>query len=384
MSLSLFSILMTAPAVVAAPAEPVMPQPAAILADTRRVADWQLANRTNWATMPAARKSVREVRDWQQATFWVALTELANRDKAYAQPLLDLGRAEQWQMGDLPFHADDQLIGQAWLWAAQNGAGKKAIAPMRAYFDHVLANRPTIGLEFIPVAPGKGTSTCTDRWCWCDALFMAPPTMLRLAQATGDRRYADFVHAEWKATTDYLFDPSEQLYFRDSRFFDMRDAKGRKLFWSRGNGWVMAGLVRVLQVLDKSDPQRPTYEKLFKDMAARIVTLQKADGYWPASLLDDDPGTPPESSGTAFFTYAFAWGVDNGLLDRATYQPAAVRGWGALGRAVQPDGMLGWVQQVGDRPDSVSAKETQFYGSGAYLLAGTAMFDLAKKRANPR
>ena len=384
MSLSLFSILMTAPAVVAAPAEPAMPQPAAILADTRRVADWQLANRTNWATMPAARKSVREVRDWQQATFWVALTELANRDKAYAQPLLELGRAERWRMGGLPFHADDQLIGQAWLWAAQNGEGEKAIAPMRAYFDHVLANRPTIGLEFIPVAPGKGTSTCTDRWCWCDALFMAPPTMLRLAQATGDRRYADFVHAEWKATTDYLFDPSEQLYFRDSRFFDMRDAKGRKLFWSRGNGWVMGGLVRVLQALDKSDPQRPTYEKLFKDMAARIVTLQKADGYWPASLLDDDPGTPPESSGTAFFTYAFAWGVDNGLLDRATYQPAAVRGWGALCRAVQPDGMLGWVQQVGDRPDSVSAKETQFYGSGAYLLAGTAMFDLAKKRANPR
>lgn len=384
MSLSLFSILMTTPAALAAPAEPVMPHPAAILTDTRRVADWQLANRTNWATMPAARKSVQEVRDWQQATFWVALTELANRDRRYAKPLLDLGRAEKWQLGDLPFHADDQLIGQAWLWAAKNGEGKKAIAPMRAYFDHVLANRPTMGLEFIPVAPGKGTSACTDRWCWCDALFMAPPTMLRLAKATGNKRYADFVHEEWKATTDYLFDPSEQLYFRDSRFFDMRDAKGRKLFWSRGNGWVMGGLVRVLQVLDKKDPQRPYYEKLFKDMATRLVTLQKADGYWPASLLDNNPGTPPESSGTAFFTYAFAWGVDNGLLDRATYQPAAVRGWAALGRAVQPDGMLGWVQQVGDRPDSVSAKETQFYGSGAYLLAGTAMFDLAKKRGKPQ
>lgn len=383
MSLSLFSFLMSAPAALAAPAEPAMPQPAAILADTRRVADWQLANRTNWATMPAARKSVQEVRDWQQATFWVALTELANRDRRYAKPLLELGRAEQWQMGDLPFHADDQLIGQAWLWAAQNGEGAKASAPMHAYFDHVLANRPTIDLEFIPVAPGKGTSTCTDRWCWCDALFMAPPTMLRLARITGDKRYADFVHEEWKATTDYLFDPSEQLYFRDSRFFDMRDARGRKLFWSRGNGWVMGGLVRVLQVLDRTDPQRPYYETLFKGMAARIVTLQKADGYWPASLLDDDPGTPPESSGTAFFTYAFAWGVDNGLLDRATYEPAAVRGWAALGRAVQSDGMLGWVQQVGDRPDSVSAKETQFYGSGAYLLAGTAMYDLSKKRLNP-
>ncbi|HWT43746.1 MAG TPA: glycoside hydrolase family 88 protein [Sphingopyxis sp.] len=380
MPLSLLALMMTSPTAAAAPAEPAMPRPAAILAQTRRVADWQLANRTNWATMPTARKSVRDVRDWQQATFWVALTELANRDRSYAKPLLELGHAEGWRMGDRPYHADDQLIGQAWLWAAQNGGGKQAAAPMRAYFDHLLANRPTIGLEFIPVAPGKGTSTCTDRWCWCDALFMAPPTMLRLAKATGDKNYADFVHAEWKAATDYLFDPSEQLYFRDSRFFDMRDTKGRKLFWSRGNGWVMGGLVRVLQVLDKKDPQRPYYEKLFKDMSAKLVTLQKADGYWPASLLDNDPGTPPETSGTAFFTYAFAWGVDNGLLDRRVYEPAAVRGWHALQDAVQPDGMLGWVQQVGDRPDSVSAKETQFYGSGAYLLAGTAMYDLSKKR----
>lgn len=381
MSLSLFAplIVISAPAVVAE-AEPVMPKPAAILAETRRVADWQLANRTNWATMPAARPSVRNPRDWQQATFWIALTELADRDRRYAKPLLALGRELQWKLGDNVFHADDQLIGQAWIWSARHGTGKAAIAPARAYFDNVLAKRPTGSLEFIPGAPGAGWSRCTDRWCWCDALFMAPPTLLRLAKATGDKRYAEFAHEEFKATTDYLFDPTENLYFRDSRFFDMRDAKGRKLFWSRGNGWVMGGLVRVLQVLDKKDPQRPYYEKIFKDMAAKLVTLQKADGYWPASLLDNDPGTPPESSGTAFYTYAFAWGVDNGLLDRATYEPAAVRGWQALGRAVQPDGMLGWVQQVGDRPDSVSATETQFYGTGAYLLAGTAMYDLARKR----
>lgn len=160
----------------------------------------------------------------------------------------------------------------------------------------------------------------------------------------------------------------------------MRDDKERKLFWSRGNGWVMGGLVRMLQVMDKRDPKRSIYAKLFSDMAAKLVTLQKADGYWPASLLDNDPASPPESSGTAFFTYAFAWGVDNGLLDRNAYEPAAVRGWHALQHAVQSDGMLGWVQQVGDRPDSVSATETQFYGSGAFLLAGTAMYGLSRKQ----
>ncbi|MEG3181369.1 glycoside hydrolase family 88/105 protein [Sphingomonas sp. LT1P40] len=380
--MSLIFLALTAAPAAIVEVQPSMPRPAAILAETRRVADWQLANRTNWATMPAARKSVQNPRDWQQATFWIALSELANRDRRYAKPLLDLGRDVSWKLGDNPFHADDQLIAQAWLWAARNGAGKSVIAPTVAYFDNVLANRPIGSLEFIPVAPGKGTSKCTDRWCWCDALFMAPPTLMQLAKATGDQRYAEFAHAEFKATTDYLFDPSEQLYFRDSRFFDMRDGKGRKLFWSRGNGWVMGGLVRMLQVMDRKDPKRPYYTKLFRDMSAKLLTLQKADGYWPASLLDGDPGTPAESSGTAFFTYAFAWGVNAGLLDRAMYQPAAIKGWNASVRAVQPDGMLGWVQQVGDRPDSVSAKETQFYGSGAFLLAGTAMVDLARKAKN--
>lgn len=378
MSLILFALAAAPAAIVET--QPAIPRPAAILAETRRVADWQLANRTNWATMPAARPSVRNPRDWQQAAFWIALTDLADRDRSYGKPLLDLGRELGWRLGDNPFHADDQLIVQAWTWAARNGAGKAALSPARTYFDNVLANRPAGSLAFVPVAPGRNTSKCTDRWCWCDALFMAPPTLLRLAIATGDKRYADFAHEEFKATTDYLYDPVERLYFRDSRFFDMRDAKDRKLFWSRGNGWVMGGLVRMLQVMDRKDPRRSYYEKLFRDMAGKLVTLQKADGYWPASLLDGDPGTPPETSGTAFFTYAFAWGIDAGLLDRATYQPAAIKGWDAVVRAVQPDGMLGWVQQVGDRPDSVSAKETQFYGSGAFILAGTAMYDLARKQ----
>lgn len=380
MSLILLALATATPAAIVE-TRPAMPRPAAILAETRRVADWQLANRTNWATMPAARPSVRNPRDWQQAAFWIALTDLANRDRRYGQPLLDLGRELGWRLGDKPFHADDQLIAQAWIWAARNGAGEAALAPTTAYFGNVLANRPRGSLEFVPVAPGRNVSECTDRWCWCDALFMAPPTLLQLAKATGDRRYAEFAHEEFKATTDYLYDASEKLYFRDSRFFDVRDAKGRKQFWSRGNGWVMGGLVRMLQVMDRNDPKRPYYEKLFRDMAGKLVTLQKADGYWPASLLDGDPGTPPESSGTAFFTYAFAWGVNAGLLDRATYQPAAIKGWKAAVRAVQPDGMLGWVQQVGDRPDSVSAKETQFYGAGAFILAGTAMYDLARKGA---
>jgi unsaturated rhamnogalacturonyl hydrolase len=371
-------LMLLAPVAIAAAAQPAMPRPADVLAATRRVADWQIAYRDRFDHIPAVRQNTRNPRGWEQATFWVALTELADRDPRYAETLLSLGQTEGWRLGNRPFHADDQLIFQAWDWAARGGAGNATRAPAKAYYDAVLANRPTSTLEFVAKEPGNGDPECTVRWCWCDALFMAPASLLRMTAATGDPRYARFAHEEFRATTDYLFDRGEHLYFRDSRFFGRRDGAGRKLFWSRGNGWVMGGLVRILQQLDKRDPERPYYVALFREMAARLVRLQKADGYWAPSLLDSGPNTPPESSGTGFFVYAFAWGVESGLLDARTYRPAAIKGWAALQRAVQSDGMLGWVQQVSDRPDAVAKTDTQYYGTGAFLLAGTAMYDLAR------
>jgi unsaturated rhamnogalacturonyl hydrolase len=249
--------------------------------------------------------------------------------------------------------------------------------PMRAYFDRILADPPRGSLAFIPNASGTGDPACTTRWCWCDALFMAPPTLLKLAKATGDQRYARFAHDEFAATKALLFDPSEHLFFRDSRFFGRRDDAGRKLFWSRGNGWVMAGLIRIIETLDPKDPARASYVALFREMATRLLSLQRSNGYWAPSLLADGADVPPETSGTGFFVYAFARGISLGVLDRQTYEPAVLKGWAALGRAIQPDGMIGWVQQVSDRPDMVARADTQFYGAGAFVLAGTAVYDLS-------
>jgi len=360
-----------------ADARATMPRPAEILAQARRVADWQVAHRD---MLIAGRPTASDPRDWQQATFWVAMTDLADRDARYRPLLLDLARQEQYRLGNRPFHADDQLIGQAWLWASRHGEGTAAIAPMRAYFDTVLANRPTNALEFLLPADGRGDPPCTTRWCWCDALFMAPATLIQLSKATGDPRYARFAHEEYAATRSYLFDRDEHLFFRDSRFFDRRDAAGRKLFWSRGNGWVFAGLVRIIAALDKGDPERAAYVALFREMAARLLPLQRANGYWAPSLLDNGPDALPETSGTGFFTYGLARGIEMGLLDRKTYLPAALKGWAALGGSIQPDGMLGWVQQVSDRPDKVAQGDTQFYGAGAFVLAATALYDLAHRR----
>lgn len=355
-----------------------LPPRGAVLASMEKLADWQLAHLDPSYISGPSWSRPRDARDWQAATFWVGLTALADRSASprFANAIVATGESLHWQMGPRLYHADDHLIGSVWLWVSTRRSRPEVRAPMQAQFDRMLAAPSAIGLEFVPREPGGGDSACTDRWCWCDALFMAPPTLWATTLATGDQRYADFADREFRATTAYLFDKSEALFFRDSRFFDRKGAHGEKLFWSRGNGWVFSGLARILPMLAEDDPRRAFYVDLFRRMAARLVKLQRPNGYWAPSLLADPATAVDETSGTAFFVHGMAWGIKAGILDRATYLPAVVRGWAALGRAIQPDGRLGWVQQVSDRPDSVAASDSQFYGTGGFLLAGSAIVDL--------
>jgi unsaturated rhamnogalacturonyl hydrolase len=369
-----------APAAASEQASAALPARAKILESIERMADWQLQHLGNLDYIPLARPSTKDPRDWQQAAFWVGLTGVADRSASprFREAILATGRKLGWTLGGRLYHADDHLIGSVWLWAATHGAGKEALKPMRASFDKILAKPLDHDLTFTAPAQG-GDPECTTRWCWCDALFMAPPTLYALTRQTRDQRYAAFAHKEYRATTDLLFDKSEHLYFRDSRFFDQRGAHDEKLFWSRGNGWVFSGLARLIPELPKSDPRRAYYVGLFREMAARLLPLQRANGYWPPSLLADPARSADETSGTGFYVHGLAWGIKAGLLPRDRYLPAVARGWAALERAVQPDGRLGWVQQVSDRPDVVKAEDTQLYGVGAYLLAGAAVADLAGK-----
>jgi len=356
--------------------------PRAVLSLARRVADWQLAQLAHPA--PHSPRESDDPRSWEQGAFWVGLAHLADATGAprYRDAILAQGRANQWRLGDRIYFADDQVIGQSYAWAAAHGAGTDALAPMRSSFDAILARPSRVHLSFVVPASGYGDTPCLKRWCWCDALFMGPPGWAALSRQTGDARYARFALSEFWATSDFLYDEEEHLFYRDSRFFDRRDAQGRKLFWSRGNGWVMAGTANLLDALP-DDLDHARLERLFVDMAARIRTLQKPDGYWAPSLLAPE-NSPPETSGTGFFVFALAWGVNQGLLDRAEYEPAIRNGWAALTRAVGPDGRLGWVQQVSDRPDQVAESDTQFYGVGAFLLAGAAVAALDLSDDRPR
>lgn len=373
-------LLLALPGAAPAGAGTSLPTRAGALGSVERLADWQLAHLEPLDYIPLAYAGTHNPRDWQQAAFWVGLTRVADRSASprFREAILAMGRREGWQLGDRPYHADDHLIGSVWIWAARHGAGPEALAPMKARFEQILAAPQTGSLIF--TVPQSGDPSCTVRWCWCDALFMAPPTLFGLTRETGDPRYAAFADSEYRLTTDLLFDKGERLYFRDSRFIGQRGSHGEKLFWSRGNGWVFSGLARLIPELPKGDPRRAYYVGLFRTMAARLVGLQRPNGYWPPSLLADPARSADETSGTGFYVHGLAWGIKAGLLPRARYLPAVVRGWAALERAVQPDGRLGWVQQVSDRPDAVAAKDTQFYGVGAYLLAGAAVYDLAARR----
>jgi rhamnogalacturonyl hydrolase YesR len=371
LSLSLYPALADA-----APAVPDSP-----LALAERLADWQLAHGSDPSLVQRFAEETRRATSWEQATFWIGMTELADHlpaDRGVAETVLAMGKGEGWRPGPRPYHADDQAIAQAFLWATKHGAGSAAAEPFRVYAEAILARPPVVSLAFYA---GTAGVECETRWCWADALFMAPPAWIALSRQTRDPRYRRYALAEYRRTVAFLYDPAERLMYRDSRFFERRDAAGRKEFWSRGNGWVFASLARIIPMLPPHDPDRLWMETLFRQMAVRLLGLQKADGYWAPSLLAME-GSPPETSGTAFFTYGLAWGVNAGVLGRSAYAPAALRGWTALKRSIQPDGRLGYVQQVSDRPEQVEPSDTQYYGTGAFLLAATAIADLTSSQAS--
>jgi unsaturated rhamnogalacturonyl hydrolase len=337
------------------------PAPATVLAAMERVADWQLEH-------PGEHEPTHWARGVADAGF-MALANLSGK-RRYRDAMVEMGVRGGWKLGPRPYHADDHVIGQTWAELYLQLRQPEMLAPLRAQFDAILADPHEGTLQF--TEPGN-----QDRWSWCDALFMGPPAWMRLYAATGDQRYLEHAVAQWWKTSDYLYDKTEHLYYRDSNYFGQREANGAKVFWARGNGWVMAGLARTLQYLPMNHPARPRFETQFREMAARVVTLQQKDGLWRASLLDPASYPMQETSGTGLFAYALAWGVNQGLLDRAAYAPAVRRAWDALLAKVQPDGKLTHVQPIGRAPGAFAEDATEAYGAGAFLMAGSEIYRMA-------
>ncbi len=225
-----------------------------------------------------------------------------------------------------------------------------------------------------------------DYWWWADGLYMVMPVMVKMYKLTGDPVYLDKLYSWFTYANSIMFDSTEHMYYRDAKYVYPKHATsaGKKDFWARGNGWVFAGLAKVLQDLPVTDPHRDEYISTFIGMARSLKKYQQAEGHWTRSIMDNAQSPGFETSGTAFFTYGYFWGINNGYLDRSAFLPVAEKGWNyLLTEALQPEGKIGYVQPIGERaiPGQVVDKNsTANFGVGAFLLVACERYRFLERK----
>jgi len=314
-----------------------------------------------------------ELYDWTNGAFYAGISAAyqTTEDKKLLQAMIDMGEANKWEPGPRLHHADDYAICQTYIDVFRIEKDRKMIQPFIDRMDKFIAT-PYSGKEYYqPVT-----------WWWCDALFMAPPAYVKFGITLGDNKYLELSDKLFKECYNLLYDNDEHLFARDMRYQwnqseILKEANGKKIFWGRGNGWVMGGLVRIMQELPKDYKELPFYKKIFTEMAEKIAGLQQNDGLWRASLLDPASYPGGEASGSGFYCYALAWGINNGILAKDKYLPVVKKAWIGLNGLLQPDGHVGWCQPIGADPrKNFSADSWEVYGTGAFLLAGSEVIKL--------
>ena len=341
--------------------------PKAIGKAMRKVADWELAK---------ARPDFSQ--DWTFAALYRGFLAAADSlgENRYRDAMVDVGNKFQWKLGPRATEADDHAVGYAYLALYRHDHDPKMLEPTKATLDSIIA-MPNVCTETCPPWANQATPV----YWWADSFFMGPPVWAELSAITGRREYLDHVDRDWWVTSKLLYDPKEHLYSRDESFLDRHEANGKKIFWSRGNGWVIAGLALVLQDMPENYPDRPRFVAQFREMAASLTAVQCADGLWRPGLLNAAAYPLPEVSGSSFYVYALAWGIHHGVLDRATYLPVVKKGWAGLVSHIYADGRLGSIQPIGAAPDAFKPQTSYVFGVGAFLMAGAELREVA--RNNP-
>ncbi len=318
------------------------------------VGDWQLHR------LPADAQY-----EWTFAALYTGMMAVptAVAGDTYKQAMQRIGEQLRWQPGPRVLHADDQAVGQMYLEQYMLHRDPAMLVPIKSRMDEEMNTLNDTGKEL---------------WWWCDALFMAPPVLADLSATTGDPKYLQFMDHEWDRTNKLLYDNEAHLFARDATYLDKHEKNGARVFWSRGNGWVAAGLVRVIDRIPANSPLRAKYVRQLRDMMAGLAPLQGTDGLWKPGMLDAADYSLAEISGSAFFTYAMAYGVNHQLLPRRTYEPIIQKAWAGMVSHVYADGRLGCIQPVGTAPGPLTETSSYVYGVGGYLLAGSEIYTTAK------
>ncbi len=317
--------------------------------------------------------------DWTNGAYYtgVARAHDATGNPVFLTAVKEMGERNDWQTYERYYHADDVAIAFSYLYLDQQQPNVVDLGPTVAWLDAHL-NAPH---EW---KAGTRDDEKTILWWWCDALFMAPPVITEYAMRNDERDLLDTMYHYYRESYDMLYDREAHLFARDARYLwtgspdDRREANGEKIFWSRGNGWVLGGLALMLDELPADYTHRPFFLNLYREMAAKVKSIQPRDGLWRTSLLSPESFDHGEVSGSGFYTFALAWGINNGILDRSEFLPVVTKAWKGLTEAQQASGKVGWVQNIGADPQPASADSWQNFGTGAFLLAGSEVLKLKK------
>ncbi len=341
--------------------------PAEVKAVMQKMADWQIEHIND---LYSGREAPHHPLGWQKGALYVGMVKWAAMagDDSYYNWLRTIGDEHGWVLHSRRYHADDHTVGQMYAELYRKYKDEKMLEPTRDQFGFIMMHPSQSVLNWL-------TPYHQDRWNWCDALFMSPPVWAKLYNITGEGKYLDFMMKEYRATTDFLFDKEENLYYRDESYMDKRD-HGTKIFWARGNGWVFAGLCNIMNELDPGSKEYKYFLDVYQKMAKKLLAIQMPQGHWAMSLLGQEFYPGPETSGSSFFVYGLAWGINRGVLDKATYIDAVKRGWNAMAGYVTEEGMLGYVQPIGGGPGMAWADKSEVYGTGAFLSAGSEVYTL--------
>jgi rhamnogalacturonyl hydrolase YesR len=354
--------------------------PAAVEAAVRKVADWQLAQSQQYFTVIDRARNL-DGRIWTWSVLYTGFMAAADElnEPRYRDAMEKVGEAYNWGLRSTRMPSgDDQSIAQMYLELYLKDRKPEQIAPIKDALDGILA-APRVQLAD-QLQPGSRQRIA---WWWCDALYMTPPLWARMYAATGDKKYINYLDEEWAKTSQALYDTQAHLYSRDASYIAKTEKNGQKMFWSRGEGWVMGGLARTLEYLPKDDAARVKYETQMKEMSAALAKIQGPDGLWRAGLLDPASYDQPEVSGSALIAFGMAWGVNNGVLDRKTYEPVIAKAWAGMLQHIYADGRLGDIQQTGAEPAAFKPSSSYNYGVGGFLLAGSEIRKMALTEAKP-
>ncbi len=331
-----------------------------IVAQAQKSAKWHIANPTNTSL---------DIRNWEIAPFYdglIAVSRASGNPEFWAE-VLRFGDMAGWQPGVRAYHADDHAVCRAWLATYEADKSKKyRLSPTLKTFDKVIADSKTWGGKK-PFARFGGSPEYL--YNWCDALYMSPGVLAQASLITGDKKYLDFADAQYRLCHKELFSPDDSLFYRDGSYIGKLNKNGNKIFWGRGEGWVMASFPSMISAFAADDARREFYVDLFKKMSGKLLASSLEDGMWGVNIVDKAELAGGETSATCFIAYGLTWGVNAGILDAKTYLPHLVKTWERVTeKCVTKDGKVTFIQPVGQAPGKFGPDTSNPYGVGAYLL----------------